>query len=71
MKLVSWNVAGFRACLKKGFDEFDDIFEVFPLSFFIEFVPNAGDLLFGKVSSFERIHFLLRLLFYNNDSTLF
>ena len=22
MKLVSWNVAGFRACLKKGFDEF-------------------------------------------------
>ena len=24
MKLVSWNVAGFRACLKKGFDEFFD-----------------------------------------------
>ncbi|MBR2787191.1 MAG: exodeoxyribonuclease III [Clostridia bacterium] len=22
MKIVSWNVAGFRACLKKGFDEF-------------------------------------------------
>ena len=22
MKLVSWNVAGFRACLKKGFDKF-------------------------------------------------
>ena len=22
MKLVSWNVAGFRACLKKGFDDF-------------------------------------------------
>ncbi len=22
MKLISWNVAGFRACLKKGFDEF-------------------------------------------------
>lgn len=22
MKLVSWNVAGFRACLKKGFEEF-------------------------------------------------
>ena len=22
MKLVSWNVAGFRACLKKGFVEF-------------------------------------------------
>ena len=22
MKLVSWNVAGFRACLKKGFDVF-------------------------------------------------
>ena len=24
MKLISWNVAGFRACLKKGFDEFFD-----------------------------------------------
>ena len=24
MKLVSWNVAGFRACLKKGFKEFFD-----------------------------------------------
>ena len=24
MKLVSWNVAGFRACLKKGFSEFFD-----------------------------------------------
>ncbi len=22
MKIISWNVAGFRACLKKGFDEF-------------------------------------------------
>lgn len=22
MKLISWNVAGFRACLKKGFDDF-------------------------------------------------
>ena len=22
MKIVSWNVAGFRACLKKGFEEF-------------------------------------------------
>lgn len=22
MKLVSWNVAGFRACLKKGFEDF-------------------------------------------------
>ena len=22
MKLVSWNVAGFRACLKKGFSDF-------------------------------------------------
>lgn len=22
MKIVSWNVAGFRACLKKGFDDF-------------------------------------------------
>ena len=21
MKLVSWNVAGFRACLKKGFED--------------------------------------------------
>ncbi len=24
MKIISWNVAGFRACLKKGFDEFFD-----------------------------------------------
>ena len=24
MKLVSWNVAGFRACLKKGFNDFFD-----------------------------------------------
>ena len=22
MKIISWNVAGFRACLKKGFDDF-------------------------------------------------
>ncbi|MBR6978197.1 MAG: exodeoxyribonuclease III, partial [Lachnospiraceae bacterium] len=22
MKLISWNVAGFRSCLKKGFDDF-------------------------------------------------
>ena len=22
MKLISWNVAGYRACLKKGFKEF-------------------------------------------------
>ena len=22
MKIISWNVAGFRACLKKGFEEF-------------------------------------------------
>ena len=22
MKLVSWNVAGFRDCLKKGFEDF-------------------------------------------------
>ena len=22
MKLISWNVAGFRACLKKGFDDY-------------------------------------------------
>jgi len=24
MKIISWNVAGFRACLKKGFREFFD-----------------------------------------------
>ena len=24
MKIISWNVAGFRACLKKGFEEFFD-----------------------------------------------
>ena len=24
MKLISWNVAGFRACLKKGFSSFFD-----------------------------------------------
>ena len=22
MKIISWNVAGFRACLKKGFEDF-------------------------------------------------
>ena len=22
MRIISWNVAGFRACLKKGFEEF-------------------------------------------------
>ena len=22
MKIISWNVAGFRACLKKGFSDF-------------------------------------------------
>lgn len=48
MKLVSWNVAGFRACLKKGFEDFfneidADIFclqEVKALPNQIEFIPN-------------------------------
>lgn len=48
MKLVSWNVAGFRACLKKGFEDFfnevdADIFclqEVKALPEQIEFMPN-------------------------------
>lgn len=48
MKLVSWNVAGFRACLKKGFEDFfydvdADIFclqEVKACPEEIKFMPN-------------------------------
>ena len=48
MKIVSWNVAGFRACLKKGFEDFfynvdADVFclqEVKALEKEIDFDPN-------------------------------
>ena len=52
MKIVSWNVAGFRACLKKGFDEFfnsvdADVFciqesKVLPEQF--EYLPDGYDM---------------------------
>ena len=52
MKIISWNVAGIRACIKKGFIDFfneinADIFciqEVKALKEQIEFLPDGYEL---------------------------